>query len=253
MKSTKSSNYKPLISIITTSTNSEKHIEQTIQSVLSQSYTNIEYIIMDGGSSDGTLDIIQKYSDKIKYCVSEADQGVYDAINKGILHSSGDLVGIIHSDDWYDQNTLNWVVEAYQQNQDAGVFFSDMISVTESNGKELKIKFLGKMKLKRYMSVNHPTCFIKRELYDKYKYDLSYRIAADYDLMLKLYFNGVKFHYINSVLAYHRHGGISSNYKSVLEAYKVKQKYIGRIKAFFWFLNDTRSYFNLFLKRLLII
>ena len=102
------------VSIITVVFNGIRTIEQTIKSVLNQSYKNIEYIIIDGGSTDGTLDIIRKYENYLSYIISEPDHGIYDAMNKGIQKSTGDIVGIINSDDWYEVNTVSQVVERFE-------------------------------------------------------------------------------------------------------------------------------------------
>ena len=102
----------PLVSIITVVLNGESHLEHTINSVLCQTYENLEYIIIDGGSSDGTQDIIRKYQDKIDYWISESDDGIYDAMNKGILQAKGELIGILNSDDWYELETVELMVNA---------------------------------------------------------------------------------------------------------------------------------------------
>ena len=106
----------PLVSIITVCFNSERTIEQTIKSVLNQTYKEIEYIIVDGQSTDGTLDIINKYSSQIAKIVSEPDEGLYHAMNKGISMATGDIVGIINSDDWYEPYTVEEVVKCFVQN-----------------------------------------------------------------------------------------------------------------------------------------
>jgi glycosyltransferase involved in cell wall biosynthesis len=102
------------VSIVTVVLNDEKNIKKTINSVLNQTYLNIEYIVIDGGSTDGTLDVIEKYNDKINYWISEKDGGIYDAMNKGILQSSGDVIGIINSGDSYNLNTIQLVVDSYK-------------------------------------------------------------------------------------------------------------------------------------------
>ena len=101
---------KPLVSIVTIVYNGEKHLEQTIQSVLNQTYSNIEYIIIDGGSKDNTINIIEKYSDRLAYWISEKDNGISDAFNKGIAKSTGEIVGLINADDWYDFDAIKHVV-----------------------------------------------------------------------------------------------------------------------------------------------
>ena len=104
-----------LVSIITVVRNARKTIEQTINSVLSQTYKNIEYIIIDGASTDGTQEVIKKYENQLTYSVSEVDQGLYDAMNKGIQHARGDIIGIINSDDWYECNAIQKVVDVFEK------------------------------------------------------------------------------------------------------------------------------------------
>ncbi len=118
--------HKPLMSIITVVFNGEKFLEQTIQSVINQTYKNIEYIIIDGGSTDGTLDIIKKYKDKIDYWASEKDEGIYDAMNKGIKVAKGKYLAFINADDWYEDNALNHVFSAYSQNQNIDFFYGNL-------------------------------------------------------------------------------------------------------------------------------
>lgn len=121
-------NKAPLISIITVVYNGEKYLEQTIQSVINQTYKNIEYIVIDGGSTDGTLDIIKKYEEHISYWVSESDKGLYDAMNKGIGVAKGELIGMINSDDWYELEAVEIMAEAYKNNPTKVYFMqTDMI------------------------------------------------------------------------------------------------------------------------------
>ena len=116
----------PLVSIITVTYNAEKYLEQTIKSVISQSYKNIEYIIIDGMSSDGTVDIIKRYQKYIAHFSSEPDKGIYDAMNKGIKKANGELIGIINSSDFYEPDAVETVVSAYLQNKGAGIFHGNI-------------------------------------------------------------------------------------------------------------------------------
>jgi len=220
----------PLISIITVTYNSVKTLEQTINSVLDQNYNNIEYIIIDGGSKDGTMDIIHQYEKKFstkgysyKY-ISEPDNGIYDAMNKGISLSNGDLIGILNSDDWYEIDTLSTVVSQYQLNPNYDVFHGLLRNVDKDNVTTSIVGYSAQI-LKQHM-IQHPTCFIKKEVYDSYGlFDTSFTSAADYELVLRIWTNGCKFLFIESILANFREGGISSNMNSFKEDYKVKLKY----------------------------
>lgn len=215
------------VTIITVCYNSAKTIEKTIQSVIAQGYDDLEYIIIDGGSQDGTLDIIRRYETNVTLLVSEPDYGIYDAMNKGIMHASGDIIGIINSDDWYETGTVAKTVK-YFENNDVDVTYG-RISVVDSNGEIRNTKEQDLITIWFQMAVPHPSVFIKRDIYVKYGFfDTTYKIVADYELILRLYSKGVKFGYINDVLAYFRKGGISQRQARLnrLEGDKICHKYI---------------------------
>lgn len=199
-----------IVSIITVCFNSATTISDTIESVINQSYSNIEYIIIDGGSTDGTIGIIKSFENHISKWISEPDEGIYDALNKGITIASGDIIGILNSDDSYKQDTVQLVVSEFMKQRDIDVFHGDneIYDINEKNSFILKPNndydnFLHEM------IVNHPGSFITRKAYQKYGiYKCCYKLAADYELMLRMYLNKAKFHYINSVLAVMRTGGI---------------------------------------------
>lgn len=212
---------KPLISIITVVYNGEKYLEQTIQSVLNQTYDNIEYIIIDGGSRDRTLDIIRQYEDVIDYWVSEKDNGISDAFNKGIRYAQGELIGIINADDWYEEGCIQNLIDnfskadilygnlQYWKNYDKGALFLP-------NKPDL---------LKKEMVLNHPAIFVKKDVYKKFGlFREDFRYAMDYELLLRFWKNNVSFFYINTVLSNMRYEGISDThwYNAVLETFKAK-------------------------------
>lgn len=217
------------VSIITVSYNSEKTIEQTIQSVIGQTYEDIEYIIIDGGSTDTTMDIVKKYQDKIVYTVSEPDKGIYNAMNKGIKVASGNIIGIINSDDWYDLEAVEKAVKAFQTNS-AEVLYGDCIYIYESGKRVRNIKY--PLEAMWYLMVTpHPTVFVKKEIYQKYGiFDESYRMAADYELMLRFYSAGVKFSYLEYDMAYFRSGGASTKQviQSLQETKDIALKYVNQ-------------------------
>ena len=197
---------KPLVSIITVCLNSEKTIEQTIQSVINQTYPNIEYIIIDGKSTDGTLDIIDKYKDKISIFVSERDKGIYDAMNKCLKLATGELIGIINSDDWYEPDAVENIVNTFLEDRTAQIFYGDM-NVYEKD-KFRGIRYPSSLKeLHTWMAIPHPSVFIANEVYKKYRFNSKYKIGADRDLMLKLYSKNYTFKYINKIIANYRIGG----------------------------------------------
>tara|TARA_R100001143_G_C3360851_1_gene135481 strand:+ start:11574 stop:12341 length:768 start_codon:yes stop_codon:yes gene_type:complete len=217
-------------SIITVCFNSEITIEQTIRSVLSQSYKNLEYIIVDGGSTDGTLEIINRYKNKIDILICEPDNGIYDAMNKGINSSSGELIGLLNSDDWYEPDTLELVSEAYKE--------SDRQTVIHGLCKEIDQNREGKIHAYHHdvlpvHSIAHPTCFVPKSIYDKYGiYDIDFKIAADYEFLLRLYLNGVGFKRIERVLVNFRTDGASNNLASGYEdlAIRYRHEQFGRVK-----------------------
>jgi glycosyltransferase involved in cell wall biosynthesis len=212
------------ISVVTVVYNGEKYLEETIQSVLNQTYPNIEYIIIDGGSTDGTVDIIKKYEDKIDYWISEPDRGIYDAMNKGIRIASGEYIGILNADDWYEVDTLERVVYAISNNRDIDIFYG-LIRFIKDN-KEFRIECQNHNFIFDKM-IPHPTCFIKKDTYKKLNYyDISYKVASDYDFLIRAKISNYKFYQITEVLTNFRIGGISSSTKiGAIESLKIKRKY----------------------------
>ncbi len=239
----------PLVSIITPTLNSEKHLEETIKSVLSQSHPNIEYIIIDGGSKDKTFEIIKNYRSRIAHFVSEPDKGLYDAMNKGIDIAHGELVGIINSDDWYQPDAVKLIVSGYLKDREAGVFFGD-IQVVSKNLEYIE-RVRGKPELigTYRWRVIHPSSFVARNVYAKQRYNLNFSLLADYDFFLNLYFSGVKFHYCNEVIAYARTGGKSAMYQASREEHAIRKKYFGRK----YFLLNVVVLLTSMLKRFVII
>ena len=215
-------NYKYKVSIITVSFNSEKTIEQTIKSVINQTYKNIEYIIIDGGSTDGTIEIIKKYQDNISYWVSEPDEGIYDAMNKGLAKAKGDIIGIINSDDWYDENVFGNVVEHFL-NSDCDVVHGDIIRVYDDIDLFIRSKPLDIENIWHKTVFYHPTMFVKKDIYDKLGFfRKEFILAADYEFMLRLYTNGIKFSYLMNDIVYFRLGGAST--RNIYSGYKEIRK-----------------------------
>jgi glycosyltransferase involved in cell wall biosynthesis len=214
----------PVISMVTIVLNGERHLEQTILAVLNQTYRHFQYIIIDGGSTDQSLNIIKKYEKDIHYWVSEKDKGISDAFNKGIARATGDIIGISNADDWLEPDALKRVAA---QIGDADVCYGD-IQLWKNDKKELIQK--GNLKLlNREMTIHHPTVFVKRKAYETYGvYDLHYRCAMDYDLLLRLKVNNCRFVYIPHVLANMRWGGFSDKFWKIgcKETLEIKNKYL---------------------------
>ena len=180
----------PLISIITITRNSEKYLEETIKSVVGQDYPHLEYVIVDGGSTDGTIKIIKKYNGKISKWVSEPDRGIADAMNKGIGMSSGDVIGIIHSDDFYaDPTVLRRVADAFSHSPDIKALYGIQDYIDPATGKTLLTwgREADPSEIKKRMYIPHPTLFVKKEVYDAIGlFKLDYRVAMDYEFAIRL-------------------------------------------------------------------
>ena len=228
-----------LISIITVSYNSVSTIEQTIQSVLNQSYKNIEYIIIDGGSTDGTIDIIKKYESKLNYWISEPDKGIYDAMNKGIKLANGEYIGLINSDDWYTPTAIENIVNEIQFIGKENVDILCGNQIYYYNDKNNYIAKSDYTQLKDNMSIYHPTCFVKNDIYKKRLYSLKYKIAGDYDYFLWCYVNNYKFHYLDRIIANFRAGGISSIPSiKYLDSFYIWREHVGLFHAIKLFSKD---------------
>jgi len=213
------------ISLITVCYNSEKYIRSAIESVLNQTYKDIEYIIVDGGSTDTTMDIVKSYEPEFKgrmRWISEKDNGLYDAMNKGIKMANGDIVGIINSDDFYIENTvIEQVANTFIQNNDTQIVFGDVLFVNPENlDKPVRYYRSKNFTLNRFrfgFMPAHPTFFTYKANFEKIGYyKTNYTIAADFELLLRfMYLNQLKYKYIPLIFMKMRTGGISTkSYKS---------------------------------------
>jgi glycosyltransferase involved in cell wall biosynthesis len=231
MKSSQEKNKEPLITVVTVSFNSEKYIEETIKSVINQDYKNIEYIIVDGGSTDRTLDIIKKYEKYITKWVSEPDNGIYDAMNKGIDMANGELIGFLNSDDYYFPEAIKKITAKYKEtNADV---ISGKLALINKGGEIKKItrKDFSKMTIYNF-SINHPPTFVKSKLMKKYKFDINYKISADRKFLQFLFIENYLFASINYIVASFREGGVSSfEWPRMKEKIKIDRELLGRKKT----------------------
>ncbi len=204
------------ISIITVAYNAEKTIEDTIKSVINQTYSNIEYIVIDGQSKDATLDVCRKFESNITKLVSEPDKGIYDAMNKGIALATGDVIGILNSDDFYaNESVISKIVTLFDQKNVDGVY-ADLVYVDPVNTDKIIRKWVsGPFQkgafLKGWMPP-HPTFFVRKDCYKKYgDYSLELKSAADYEMMLRLiHKHEINLGYLNEVIVKMRAGGVSN-------------------------------------------
>ena len=221
------------ISIITVVWNNAKTIKDAIDSVLAQTYENIEYIVVDGASTDGTVEIVQSYGDKIDKFISEKDNGLYDAMNKGIGLSTGDVVGILNSDDFYKSNDILEIVANEFMSKDIDCLYGDLEYVDDNDTSKVirywKSKPFKDGLFEKGWHPAHPTFFVKREVYEKYGlFDLEMKISADFELMLRfLEKYCISTTYLPKVLVRMRTGGesnrsiknIIAGNKSILRAF----------------------------------
>ena len=204
------------ISIITATYNSEAHIADCVRSVNSQTYDNIEHIIIDGASKDSTVKIIEETPNRVAKIVSEPDKGIYDAMNKGIRMATGDVIGILNSDDFFtSDDVIQTVVESFN-NYDIDALYGDVHFVSPDNlSKSVRYysSSVFKPSLFRFgFMPAHPSFYMKKECYNKYGlYALDYKIASDYDLLIRyLYKEKIKYNYIKKDFVTMRTGGVST-------------------------------------------
>lgn len=212
------------ISIITICYNSEKTIERTFNSVLSQTYRNFEYIVVDGASKDGTVSIIKKYEPSFNgrmRWISELDMGIYNAMNKGVMMATGDIVGLVNSDDWLASNGLESIVELVnkQEEEANGLYCGSMIFQYSDGTKQIfltdKEKFYnGIVKYSLNRGAFHPGIYVAKKVYDEVGlFDERFKIAADIDFIYRCYAAGKKFYFTNAVVTNMADGGVSNTIK----------------------------------------
>lgn len=234
------------ISIITVCFNSETTIRDTLESIKHQDYTNIEYIIIDGGSTDDTLKILDEYIGMITILVSEQDKGLYDAMNKGIALSNGDVIGILNSDDLYqDSKVINEVMGEFKNNSELDILYGNLVYVKSDDTNKVIRNWISKKYYSQFFENSnvppHPSLFVRRKVYSEAGlFDLDFKIAADYEFMLRIFKkNNFNSKYLNRLIVRMRLGGASNSSvssiinqnKEVLKAWKKN-----KLKKTFYFM-----------------
>jgi len=215
----------PLVSVITIARNAGATIQQTIESILAQTYPNIEYIVIDGASTDETLNITRRYEHRIDYWLSEPDEGIADAFNKGIALATGEIIGIINADDWYNEDAVRHAVEQFRQSQ-ADIVYGNL----QLWDKDMKTElfFADHKQIEIEMTINHPSVFVRRTAYEEIGlFRADFRYAMDYEWLLRAKHHGLRFHYINYVFTNMRLSGLSNRYwkQTEWEAAKARKLY----------------------------
>jgi glycosyltransferase involved in cell wall biosynthesis len=232
-----SSPMKPLVSVLTVVLNDRSGLEKTIESVLAQTYENIEYIVIDGNSTDGSVDMIRTCEERIDYWVSEPDEGISDAFNKGIRLATGDIVGIINAGDWYEPNAVRNVVNMFLT-ADADIVHGKM-QMWEMGIKSELVSANAEMLIWE-MTLNHPATFIRRECYEKIGYyNTDFHYAMDYEWALRAKTRDLKMIFVESCLANMNRGGVSNRFwrkglREVLKAKQVNNPGVANYLYFIW-------------------
>jgi glycosyltransferase involved in cell wall biosynthesis len=246
----------PVISIITVTYNSDKTLEQTIQSVIRQNYEGTEYILVDGLSSDLTMMVANRYRDNFRTIISEKDYGIYDAMNKGIRLSHGQYVVLLNSDDEFTTDAIQLFLKSLKENNDSNaIYFGDANVIYE----DLKCchRKQSSLALKYRMSIFHQAMFVPKSIYNTYGlYNTNYKISADYEFCLRTYLEGVKFIHIKHPLVNFRSTKEQASYKfrnlSVNEDYNIMFQYLGHLGKVYYMLNKTRESIRHFGKILMV-
>lgn len=247
------------VSVITVSKNAQETIERTIKSVISQNYKDIEYLIVDGKSTDKTLDIVNKYKDKIDVIVSEPDGGIYYAMNKGIEKSTGDIIYFLNSGDLlFNRHTISNIVKVFKKNN-SDIIYGDIALYESDNRKKLILRRQNRVSSFFLVrdTIYHQSIFVKKYIFERYgKFDLQYKLQADYEWILRLIIrNNIPFYYSNQTVAKFLRGGLSFNeIESFKERFKILPLYFNFFQVVlngfcFWFVyrlfvKIRREYFS---------
>jgi len=232
----KSYDNKPLISIVTVVYNGKKYLEQTINSILDQTYDNVEYIVIDGGSTDGTLEIIQKYDRQIDYWISESDDGIYDAMNKGAGLAIGEYISFLNADDWYLGDSIELIAKNSLKDH-PGYLYGD-VNLYDDN----KVMGQHRANLKRYKKhtpIGHQALFVQTKYLRQMPFSNKYKIIADYDFMIKLIKLNISYIQLDRPLVNFRIAGISSVMGYDKERFQLQYHHFGLLAAMYGYVLET--------------
>jgi glycosyltransferase involved in cell wall biosynthesis len=213
----------PFISIITVVWNNKSGILRTLKSIENQSFKNFEHIIIDGASNDGTIEEINRFNNVNQVLISEKDNGIYDAMNKGIKMAKGEYIAFLNSGDWYENNTLSIVSDILIDNNKIQILHGLLAYYNSS----LDLEYIlgdSSTTLPNRM-IQHPTCFVKSNLYKQNLYDLKFKSASDYNTFIKFYLNNYNFKFLPVIFANFVNDGISQSIISRIESIEIKRKY----------------------------
>jgi len=225
------------ISIVTVVYNDEYRIRKTIESVISQTYNNIEYIIVDGKSTDNTINVISNYQNNISQIISEVDDGIYDAMNKGLKVSTGDRVLFLNAgDELYDKDIISSIIILLKGKEHYALVYGNVLL----KGRNIILKSEPIKSINRVMVTNHQACFFKTNIHKNYYYNLNYKIAADYEVIFKMYNNNEEFAIIDSVISKVEPNGVadSNRFLTYFEYYRVRRGFV------FWIVNFSQLIVN---------
>lgn len=241
---------KPLVSVITAVYNGEKHLEKTIKSVINQTYNNIEYIVIDGNSSDNTVEIIKKYEDSIDFWISEPDYGIYDAFNKGLSFATGEYIGFINSDDWYEIDGVQKIMDSLKPFP--AIYCGHMNLFSSKIDEPIILHKSRPDRLFQTMRIAHPASFVSRHIFNQIGgFSTSYKIAGDYDFMLRAKLMGYQIIVVDQFISNMLLGGISRDLMAVFREERIiKNNNIGdKLQHWIWYFANVISHFTLTLYR----
>jgi GT2 family glycosyltransferase len=230
---------QPLVSIITVTLNAAETLDRTIQSVINQTYNKLQYIIIDGGSKDRTVDIITKYNHRIDHWISEPDHGISDAFNKGISCANGEIIGILNASDWYELDTVLTVARVFKQRPDVDVVCGWLQYWRD--GRRDYVFTSNPNLIMKEMTVNHPTMFVRKSVYEKLgTFRIDFRYAMDYEFVSRLVVAGVEVVSLDRILAHMQYEGLTGQNwrKTFAEVKRAKVEHLHKplaAEGYYWF------------------